>query len=283
MSAKRKRLGNLLSETRNAAGLSQRDLAALAGCAQSDISRLETGVAEPTMKNLHPLLVAMQIQGDTLVRFMALMQDVDAPGWTPLTLPEFDEYAKAHLDIEQHAREVVAVEHSLVPGLLQIRDYIAAIMLSAGIGRADVLTRTGTRIMRAEVITRNETPTHLTAYIGEAAFHWIVGGPRVMVDQILHIGELSKRPNIHVRIVPFAAGFNRALDGAFTLFDSDFVQVETQESGILLHELHDIEVYRRSINAVDKVALSEDESRAFLANCRAKLEKNNDEQTVRLA
>lgn len=55
------RLGRDLAERRKQLNLTQPDLAAISGLQQSEISRIERGLANPTLSTISPLLAALQL------------------------------------------------------------------------------------------------------------------------------------------------------------------------------------------------------------------------------
>jgi hypothetical protein len=101
---------------------------------------------------------------------------------------------------------------------LQIEDYARAV-IQAGIQRADpaeVEKRVRARIARQTLLSRPDAP-EFHAVVGEAALRQQVGGERVMRDQLRALLAIPrKRPNVTIRVLPFAAGANIGLEGAVT-------------------------------------------------------------------
>ena len=51
----------------------------------------------------------------------------------------------------------------------------------------------------------------------ELALHRLIGTPEIMREQVEHLLELSKRPNIHIHILPARTGANAGLGGPIHL------------------------------------------------------------------
>ena len=60
-------------------------------------------------------------------------------------------------------------------------------------------------------------------------------------------------------MVPFRSGWQPALEGAFTLLESEvstpIVQLENRRSTLFLHEDDDIRAYRQAVDHLDDIAL----------------------------
>lgn len=56
--------------------------------------------------------------------------------------------------------------------------------------------------------------------IDEAVLHREVGGAKVMHDQLVHLVEMSERPNVTVEVIPDTSGAHSGLPGAVAVRDS---------------------------------------------------------------
>ena len=72
------------------------------------------------------------------------------------------------------------------------------------------------------MLTREDPPAPLLwALIDEGVLYRPVAPAEVMHDQLMHLVEMSRRPNITVQVVPYSAGGHTGLLGAFTIADLD--------------------------------------------------------------
>ncbi|MEU7629007.1 DUF5753 domain-containing protein [Nocardia sp. NPDC049220] len=107
--------------------------------------------------------------------------------------------------MEESANHVISWQTTLVPGLLQTREYRRALMWAE---RPDMPPEEVERILdmvgkRQDLLTNNDF--RFEAILSEAVLRYMVGGRRVVADQFRHLIDLSALQNVSVRIVPFTA------------------------------------------------------------------------------
>jgi len=71
--------------------------------------------------------------------------------------------------------------------------------------------------LERQVIPDRDEPPLLWLVIDEAVLHREVGGAKVMHDQLVHLVEMSERPNINVEVIPDTSGAHSGLLAAFAL------------------------------------------------------------------
>jgi transcriptional regulator with XRE-family HTH domain len=266
------RLAAALRAAREKAGLTLRDLADLVGRDSGGLSRYETGDRTPKPEVVAQLLTAMGVRGSTFDEMMTLAYDTDAPGWVAWTLPAQRQHLAALVDAEQNSSRIDVASPDLFPGLLQEKSYMTAIMSGGGVPADEVVTRVAIRLGRRDVLLRS-APAVLTAFIGEPALHWLIGGPDVMASQFRYTLAQGAQPNVDVRVVPFRAGWQPLLDGAFTVMDGAIIHMETRKSGVFLHEGDDVRIYLDAFERIRETSCDSGESRRMLATRLAELEK----------
>lgn len=272
---KARALGNALREAREGCGLSLRRLAGELGRDPGVLSRWESGERVPKPTDVAQILTLLGVNGSRYDEIVELTTGTSEPRWLAVTLPEQRQQLAALLDFERTATTITEVSPLLIPGLLQSGGYVRAIMSGGGVPADEVETRIAVRIGRREVIARRD-PVHLCALVGETALRQVVGGREVMLEQLEHLQEISQWPNIELRIVPFTCGWNPALEGPFLLIDSDHampvVQIENRRSGLFLHEVQDIDTYRRAAEHVRHVTLSPERSLELIGEAMKEVE-----------
>lgn len=265
------RLASALRNAREERHITLRDLGERTGRNSGALSRYETGDRTPKPEDVAQILTAMGLVGDKYDEIMSLAQDTDAPGWVAWSLPEQRQHLAAMVDAEQSASTINLVAPSMFPGLLQSKEYTTAIMSAGGVPADEVVTRVAIRLGRRDVITRPD-PATLTAYVGEAALYWTVGGAGVLLTQLRYALDLCSRPNVHFRITPFSAGWNPALEGGFQIFDQ-IVHMDNRRSGVFLHENDDVRAYVDAVEWVRRVSCDETESQQIVTARIEELEK----------
>lgn len=160
------------------------------------------------------------------------------------------------------ADEFVSWMPLLIPGLLQIADYMRALhFASATCPRGEVEARVATRIEMQDVFRQGLKSKF---YIHEQALVLPCGGRDVMRAQLHHLLQMLVRPNIEIRIVPTSAGAHAGLCGSFELMRFDrfepIVFLEGENSNFIIESKNSISDYEKILKALELVALSAEES-----------------------
>jgi transcriptional regulator with XRE-family HTH domain len=267
-------LGAALREARKERDLSLRKLAAELGRDPGLLSRWETGKRVPQATDVAQILTFLGVTGDRYDEIIRMTQGTDAAQWLAVTLPEQRQHLAALLSFEDAADTITTVCPLLIPGLLQVSGYVRAIMVAGTVPSDEIATRVAVRIGRRDAITRRD-PARLVAFIGEAALRQVIGGPEVMADQLAQLLEDAARPNIELRVVPFASGWHPGLEGPFTLIDPKadtqratmpVVHIENRRSGLFLHEKEDVNTYRQAVDAMLLSAMSSTDTAGLIAD-----------------
>jgi len=160
-----------------------------------------------------------------------------------------------YVGLEQAASIIRTYQAQLVPGLLQTEEYARAVIALGypEVPADEVQRRVTLRIKRQELLTRPQPPT-LWAAMDEAALRRPLGGPRVLREQIQHLIEMTKLPNITLQIIPFDLGGHAAAGGSFTILRfaesdlPDIVYLEQLTSALYLDKRDDVEHYVAIMN-----------------------------------
>ena len=272
---KARALGAALRQAREEKGLLLRELAAAINRDLGVLSRWETGERTPKPEMVAQILTKLGVEGEPFDDIMTLAYGTDESQWVATTLPEQRVQMAAYVDWEQNATRIVEVAPLLVPGLLQISDYIRAIMTAGGVPTGEIEQRITNRIGRREVIGK-VNPAKLLVLLGQNVLDHDIGGPQVTVAQTRHLLEKAAQPNIDLRIVPERSGWHPGLEGAFKVIEADrrvgargiasIVFMETRRSVLMLHEHSDVDAYKRAVDKVLSITLSSDASMKFLVN-----------------
>jgi hypothetical protein len=122
---------------------------------------------------------------------------------------------------EAEAVALHVFEPSLVPGLLQTEAYARAVLATRPNTSEDEIENLMTgRLERQGVLWRQDPPAPmLWALVDEGVLYRPVASADVMYDQLKHLAEVSRRPNITVQVIPYSAGGHTGLLGACTVAD----------------------------------------------------------------
>jgi len=184
------------------------------------------------------------------------------------------------IELEADAESALQYQPSLVPGLLQTGAYMEEIVRSSLLVEppGEVPQRVEVRRARQAQLTRDEDPLELAAVLDEAVLRRQVGGPEVMREQLLHLVEMSARPNITLQVLPFARGSHPAMVGGFTILrfrgepESGVVYLENMVSDLFVERDAQVHHYRLAHDRLREMALNPEQSVALINQIASELE-----------
>jgi transcriptional regulator with XRE-family HTH domain len=106
------------------------------------------------------------------------------------------------VEYEARATALRGFEHVLVPGLVQTAEYARAVLATRPNTSEEQVDEFVTARLERQVILDRDEPPLLWLVIDEAVLHREVGGAKVMHDQLVHLAEMSERPNITIEVIP---------------------------------------------------------------------------------
>lgn len=200
-----------LQAARAKAGLSQEDLAARLNYSPSLVAMIECTRRAPVQQ------FAQQCDQvfDTPGTFERLQQHARA---TPLP-----SWFQAYAEIEAAATQLRSWQPMVIDGLLQTEGYARALLSMRPNTSAEELDELVTGRMERQAVLARDIPPKVWVVMDEAALQREVGGPKVMREQLWHLADMSKRPNITVEVVPLATGAHAGLTASFAIAEADDV------------------------------------------------------------
>lgn len=217
--------GSEVRRAREAAGMSQTELGDLVPCDKATVSRIEAGLTQPDEAFARACDAAFPRLDGWFTRFHA-----GSRAWGEAFPPAFRPFAAC----EAEAVALRWFEHSLVPGLLQTEAYARAILKTyPNVTDAQVDDRLAARLGRQTVLDREDPPV-FWVLIDEQVLHRQIGDDAVMREQLHHVAEVARRPNVTVQVIA-GMGPHLGLSGAFGVAEmSDrhrIVYLETSAEG----------------------------------------------------
>ncbi|SER93832.1 DUF5753 domain-containing protein [Lentzea albida] len=170
------------------------------------------------------------------------------------------------------AREFVVWQPLVIPGLLQIPDCLRAIAAeTVGLPADEIEDRVRSRLAMQEVFRQR---LDCTFYLHEQVLWTQAGGEEVVRAQLHHLLQMSVRPYIHLRIMPFSAGAHAGMAGSFDLLRFDRIEpvifLEAENSCLVVERKDSVRDYEDIIKALDRKALDEEESRQLITRLAAR-------------
>ncbi|WP_143021404.1 DUF5753 domain-containing protein [Prauserella marina] len=187
------------------------------------------------------------------------------PGFVP-------ESAKLLYSGEASAIELSIYQTQFVPDFLRTPAYAEVMAHADHPGADDAEIRLWVELSqgRQEVLNRDDPP-RVRCVVDEAVLHRQVGGPDVLREQIDYLVELGHRPNIDIRVLPFAGGAS-ADTGSFTRLVlipelpnyPGLAHVKATTHDIYLEEPEEIAPFDEVFELLSAQALRPEESRDLL-------------------
>ncbi|MEV6638090.1 helix-turn-helix transcriptional regulator [Actinoplanes sp. NPDC051470] len=265
-------LGQQLKRLREAAKITQLQIADVLGCSESKIYKIEAGDVGIGRGDLLVMLNRYGVPEDDSRSATALdlQKQGKLRGWWSRygTLPT--NYAM-YVGLESAATEVRNFELAVVPGLLQTEDYARAVVAAAWPDdQAEVDRRVQLRMERQSCLTE-DPPLTFWAIVDEGALRRRTGGNEVMHAQLDHLLKMASRPNITVQVLPFSEGSHPGTTGSFSILDfpedthSPVAYVVSQAGDVYLEREDDMRRITLTYTHLQTAALSTSKSRELLA------------------
>jgi transcriptional regulator with XRE-family HTH domain len=227
-------LSKTLRELRHARGEKQETVGKVLEWSRSKFMRIES-VSVPIAKtDLEGLLRHYDVTDEKVITgLIELARGAKAPAWWDKHSIA-DKAFQAYIGFEAGATSIRMSQGLLVPGILQTAAY-ARIVTTAYVSTKDVQAVVDLRMDRQEnILERSPQQIHI---LDEAVIRRRAGD--AMPGQLRHLIELSERPEVDIRIIPFRAGPHFGMRGPFALlgFDvelDDVLYLESARRGDLL-------------------------------------------------
>jgi transcriptional regulator with XRE-family HTH domain len=203
-----------LRAQREAAGLTQEQLAKLMGYSPSVVAKLETCRTMPSPQHAEQADAALKTPG-TFARLRSVIMAA-----------AFEPWFVVYLDIEARATVLRSWQPLVVDGLLQTEAYARAMLRAGRPGDSDAAIEqlVSTRMARQQIWEREDPlPPMLSVILGEGVLRQTVGDGAVMAGQLERLVEAAASPRITVQVMPFAAAAHPGMLGPFVVasFESD--------------------------------------------------------------
>jgi transcriptional regulator with XRE-family HTH domain len=212
----RRQLGVKVRRLRIAAGKSLEDVQEAGLGSMSKISRIENGKLPVKIADVWALCRLYGADHVTTDALAALTPGTQQDAWWEGVVPD---WLGLYAGLEATASRIRCVDPEFIHGLVQTPAYAAAVIGADPRLTPDVVgQRVRFRMERQPVVLEAEPTPDLTVVIGEGALRF--GETDVMDAQIAHLHDVSKQPNVDVRVLTFDARTYPSR-GSFTLLDFD--------------------------------------------------------------
>ena len=266
---RQRELGKRLRELRGQHGMTVEDVAEKLLCSATKVSRLETAVRRPSLRDVRDLCVLYGVDEATSAELMSLARGAREQGWwTQYEDLDLDPY----IGLEQEAVAITCFSMYYMPALLQTEDYAQTIIkaLAPKIEPAIHQQRVEARMRRQERLDGTNRPRY-RVLLDEAALRRRVGSPVLMAAQLGKVLEAARSDKATIQVITFDAGAHAAADVFFVLLEfedanlSPVVFIEGLTGNQYIERKADIARYREAIEYLRDSALSPRDSLSLIA------------------
>ena len=272
LTVRQRELGRRLRQLRYQHGLTVEDVAGQLLCSATKVSRLETGMRRPSLRDVRDLCALYDLDDQTSTELMNLARGAREQGWwTQYVDVSFEPY----IGLEAEATAITCYSMYYVPGLLQTEEYARALIkaIAPRIEPEVYEQRVEVRLRRQQLLEQEDRPRY-RVLLDEAVLHRRVGGTQVMYAQLSKILEAEKKDQAAVQIIPFDVGAHAAQDSNFVLLEFDepsvspVIYVEGLTGSRYIDREADVDRYREAVERLRDSALNQHESKHRLNELR---------------
>jgi transcriptional regulator with XRE-family HTH domain len=213
---RRRRAGKILRDLREKSGKGADDAAAALEVTSSTIYRMELGRVGIKPRDVQALVEVYGVEDAELVdELVRLARDGRKRGWWARYSDTISPPYATYVGLEQDASSLNVYDGLIINGLLQTREYARHTF--------SMVPERSLKYMDQRIDLRMERQQRLRGdlkiwnVIDEAAIRRVLGGPKVMIDQLQNLLELGSLPNVHLQILPFEGGAYPGMLSSFTI------------------------------------------------------------------
>jgi hypothetical protein len=264
-------LGRQLREHRDGAGIAHSEIAGVLACSESKIYKIESGDVGVGRGDLLVMLDRYNVSDGIRDTLLDLQRQGKERGWWA-RFGQLPNPYSMYVGLESAATTVKNFELALIPGLLQTTAYTRAVLRGQGlVGEdRDQERRVQLRLARQACLT-DEPVLNLWTILDEGVIRRQVGGRQVMAEQLAHLVEMGKRPNVTVQVLPFGEGGHPGTLGSLAILEypddvhSPVAYIETYAGGMYLESADEMRRVNLAYTHMQATALSTSKSAEVIA------------------
>jgi transcriptional regulator with XRE-family HTH domain len=237
-SVPRRQLGRYLKQYREQAGITLEEASRRLQWSKAKMYRIEAGLVPLRTFDVLAMCQVYQVPQDMTDVLGNLALETKAKGWWHSYGDAMPDWFELYVGMEAAAAKLRHFEPSLVPGLLQTREYAAAVFRAMPSNQqADIDRLVEIRLERQRLLSRRHPrPPVLQVFMDESVLRRPIVDRDGMRAQLEHLrGIQLARNSVELRILPLDGGPHAASEtGAFVILD--FPDVVPQEPTTIYSE-----------------------------------------------
>jgi len=260
-------LGSALARVLRDSGVLAQDVAERMGWSPARVSRLMHGRSRIAPTDVATVLALCGVSsGGLRATLLELAADLMSPTW----LQEHGERPPveptAVRELEEAAVQIVCVDGTAVPALLQASRYMQALhRLNPVVPEGEIARRMAACVARQQVVERFVDPPLVDAFLWAEVLAPNGFGSDVLAEQLARLMRLSVVPSVRIRIVPQDAPGCAPFQLMRFTEAAPVVHVEHLNTTLLTQRQATVAGYQRIVARLDEQALGVEESRGVLA------------------
>ncbi|WP_304454253.1 helix-turn-helix transcriptional regulator [Nocardiopsis sp. YSL2] len=243
-----------LKRHREAAGLTQAQLADQIPYSKSMVSMIETAKrspldareGDPVTSKFTEYCDEVLNTGGALGRILPLLENANEV---------YKSWFRPYANLEAEAVVIYSYEAQTVPGIFQTESYARAVLASGRpfMGDGEVDRQTTARMRRQQILFRDDPPT-IFAVLEESVLRRPVGGRAVLKEQIARLVELALSPFVTMGVMPIEVTEHAGLDGSWCILDfaddDSLLYVEAGGAATMSTQAQDVRPMRQAFDVL---------------------------------
>ncbi|MET7352323.1 helix-turn-helix domain-containing protein [Streptomyces mirabilis] len=257
LDAARRTIADQLRDIRRDAGMTGREVAALAGWQPSKVSRLQSATTPPSDDDIRAWCRACGAE-DKIPDLLAANRTADSMylEWRRVQRSGLRRLQESRVPLYERTKTFRVYSSTVVPGFVQTYEYAAALL--GNIARVhgtpdDVDDAAAARVERSRIIREGD---HRFAFLlEESVLRHVIGDASVMAGQLGYLLSVMALPAVSVGVIP--AGRSRGMWTleTFTVFDESRVHVELLTAAVTVTTPGEITQYAHAFEELAALAV----------------------------
>jgi transcriptional regulator with XRE-family HTH domain len=270
----RRQLGRYLRQLREQRGITVKSAAEHLECSIQKVWRIEKGAVPVRGTDVRILCQFYEASDEMTQALVGLARETKARGWWQSYGDVVPEWFELYVGLEASATRIRKFEPALIPGLLQARAYMEAVIAAEqpSMTATDREDRIALKLERQGLLARHfPPPPRLEVIVFEGVLWAAPDIPGAMAQQLWHLLKANELPHASVRVLPFTAGPHRAsAAGAFSILEfpsadstkgePPTVYSESLTGALYLDKPNELERYEQAWSDLAERALNEQRS-----------------------
>ncbi|MFE2751815.1 helix-turn-helix domain-containing protein [Actinosynnema sp. NPDC059335] len=252
----RERLSRELRRLRTEAKMTGTATARATGMSQSKLSKIENGMLLPSVTDVERLVAELSATRETRVELVELARQLHAEAETRRVV--------LHRGAHRHQQTVARIEarattsrffqNAGVPALLQSENYLRVVHNTMPPHEQDSAIAT----LRSRRARMDDLGKRFVFLLAESALRWRMGSADLMCEQIDHLVQIMRRPNVQLGVVPWTADANMVALHGFQVYDERVVTLSVLTGNATITDPHDVREYLSLFSRLERLAVRGD-------------------------